>query len=288
MAQRVPQRRADAASDPKRVLTPDDVRRAVTRMAHEIIERNRGLDGVVADRDPARWGLAGRARSATRSPASSAPVPVGSIDASLYRDDIGLRPVVAGAVERHPDRPRRRHRRARRRRAVHRAHRAGRARRGRRLRPPAAPCSWRCWSTAATASCRSVPTSSARTCRPRRRGGPGRSATRCVIVDEARVKHLRSIAEAGPDGVRAAARPHRPHGRGQPAPEPEGAGAARQDGVQPVLRGLDADPPQLRDRRQAAVGRHDDVQRRRRRASTRARACATRSRRSPRWASTPS
>ena len=31
----------------KRVLGPDDVRRAITRMAHEIIERNRGLDGVV-------------------------------------------------------------------------------------------------------------------------------------------------------------------------------------------------------------------------------------------------
>ena len=31
----------------KQVLGPDDVRRAVTRMAHEIIERNRGLDDVV-------------------------------------------------------------------------------------------------------------------------------------------------------------------------------------------------------------------------------------------------
>ena len=30
----------------KQVLGPDDVRRAVTRMAHEIIERNHGLSGV--------------------------------------------------------------------------------------------------------------------------------------------------------------------------------------------------------------------------------------------------
>mgnify|MGYP003404143662 CR=1 FL=1 len=30
----------------KQVLGPDDVRRAVTRMAHEIIERNHGLAGV--------------------------------------------------------------------------------------------------------------------------------------------------------------------------------------------------------------------------------------------------
>ena len=31
----------------KQVLNADDVRRAITRIAHEIIERNRGLDGVV-------------------------------------------------------------------------------------------------------------------------------------------------------------------------------------------------------------------------------------------------
>ena len=35
------------AASAKQVLGPDDVRRAVTRMAHEIIERNRGVDGVV-------------------------------------------------------------------------------------------------------------------------------------------------------------------------------------------------------------------------------------------------
>ena len=28
-------------------MTADDVRRAVTRIGHEIVERNRGLDGVV-------------------------------------------------------------------------------------------------------------------------------------------------------------------------------------------------------------------------------------------------
>ena len=36
---------ADAPA--KQVLNADDVRRAITRIAHEIIERNRGLDGVV-------------------------------------------------------------------------------------------------------------------------------------------------------------------------------------------------------------------------------------------------
>ena len=103
MAERAPQLAPDDASGRKRVLTADDVRRATTRMAHEILERNRGLDGVVllgiraggvwlAERLAAEIGRIERA------------VPVGSIDVSLYRDDIGLRPVVpAGRSDRPVD-----------------------------------------------------------------------------------------------------------------------------------------------------------------------------------------
>ncbi|HEY5664128.1 MAG TPA: bifunctional pyr operon transcriptional regulator/uracil phosphoribosyltransferase PyrR [Ilumatobacter sp.] len=81
----------------KQVLGPDDVRRAVTRMAHEIIERNHGLDGValVGLQRGGVWlahALAGEIARIERA------VPVGSIDASLYRDDIGLRPVSPGSV----------------------------------------------------------------------------------------------------------------------------------------------------------------------------------------------
>ena len=82
-----------AAPDPKRVLTPDDIRRATTRMAHEILERNRGLDGVVllGVRSGGIW-LAERLGAEIERIERA--VPVGSIDASLFRDDIGLRPVV--------------------------------------------------------------------------------------------------------------------------------------------------------------------------------------------------
>lgn len=81
----------------KLVLGPDDVRRAVTRMAHEIIERNHGLDGVVVIglQRGGVWlaeALAGEIARIER------PVRVGSIDVSLYRDDIGLRPVSPGSV----------------------------------------------------------------------------------------------------------------------------------------------------------------------------------------------
>ncbi len=81
----------------KRVLGPDDVRRAITRMAHEIIERNRGLDGVVlvGIQQGGVW-LAERLGAEIARIDSN--VPVGSVDASLYRDDIGLRPVAPGSV----------------------------------------------------------------------------------------------------------------------------------------------------------------------------------------------
>jgi pyrimidine operon attenuation protein/uracil phosphoribosyltransferase len=84
-------------SDAKRVLGPDDVRRAVTRMAHEIIERNRGVDGVVliGIQQGGVWLASSLATEIARIDTA---VPVGSVDASLYRDDIGLRPVAPGAV----------------------------------------------------------------------------------------------------------------------------------------------------------------------------------------------
>jgi pyrimidine operon attenuation protein/uracil phosphoribosyltransferase len=81
----------------KRVLTPDDVRRATTRMAHEIIERNQGLDGVVlvGIQTGGVWLADALGSEIARIEAS---IPIGSIDASLYRDDIGLRPVSPAAV----------------------------------------------------------------------------------------------------------------------------------------------------------------------------------------------
>lgn len=88
----------------KQVLGPDDVRRAVTRMAHEIIERNRGVAGVVLV-GIAHGGVwlaealgAETERIIASGPEPAAAVRVGSVDASLYRDDIGIRPVAPGAV----------------------------------------------------------------------------------------------------------------------------------------------------------------------------------------------
>ncbi len=84
----------------KQVLGPDDVRRAITRMAHEIIERNHGLDrlALVGIQQGGVWLAEAIGDAVTRIDGSDMSVPVGTLDASLYRDDIGLRPVSPGAV----------------------------------------------------------------------------------------------------------------------------------------------------------------------------------------------
>jgi pyrimidine operon attenuation protein / uracil phosphoribosyltransferase len=84
-------------SESKQVLGPDDVRRAVTRMAHEIIERNRGLLGValVGLQRGGVWLAKALGDEIARI---EHPVPIGSIDVALYRDDIGLRPVTPASA----------------------------------------------------------------------------------------------------------------------------------------------------------------------------------------------
>jgi pyrimidine operon attenuation protein/uracil phosphoribosyltransferase len=84
-------------------MTADDVRRAITRIAHEIVERNRGLDGVVLVglQRGGVW-LADRLGEVIAGIEPGTVVPSGALDVSLYRDDIGLRPVVPGAVTQVP------------------------------------------------------------------------------------------------------------------------------------------------------------------------------------------
>ncbi|HEX9260292.1 MAG TPA: bifunctional pyr operon transcriptional regulator/uracil phosphoribosyltransferase PyrR [Acidimicrobiales bacterium] len=80
-------------------MGPDDVRRATTRIAHEVLEHNRGSAGVVLVGIP-RGGvwLAERLAAEIARIEAGAQVPLGRLDVSLYRDDIGLRPVVPEAA----------------------------------------------------------------------------------------------------------------------------------------------------------------------------------------------
>ncbi len=81
-----------------RVMTADDMKRATKRMAHEIIERNQGLDSlVVIGLQTGGVPLASRLCDALEL-IDGTEVPVGCLDVAFYRDDIGLRPVLPETV----------------------------------------------------------------------------------------------------------------------------------------------------------------------------------------------
>ncbi len=82
------------------VMTADDCRRAITRIAHEIVERNHGLDntaiiGLQTGGVPLTHQLA---ETLQRIGETDQTPPTGSLDVAFYRDDIGLRPVLPEAV----------------------------------------------------------------------------------------------------------------------------------------------------------------------------------------------
>jgi pyrimidine operon attenuation protein/uracil phosphoribosyltransferase len=71
-------------------------------MAHEILERNRGADDVVIV-GVQRGGVWLARALVAELERIGYEVPVGVIDVSLHRDDIGLRPTTPGAVSDLPD-----------------------------------------------------------------------------------------------------------------------------------------------------------------------------------------
>ena len=80
------------------VMDAEDLRRAITRIAHEVVERNHGLAGVVlVGLQTGGVPLAQRLAEALAK-VEGTEVPVGAIDVAFYRDDIGLRPVMPEAV----------------------------------------------------------------------------------------------------------------------------------------------------------------------------------------------
>jgi pyrimidine operon attenuation protein / uracil phosphoribosyltransferase len=80
-----------------RVMDADDLRRAITRIAHEILERNSGTDNLAVIGIQTRGAhLARRIAEAIRGIEGTA-IPVGVLDITLYRDDlqtIAEQPVV--------------------------------------------------------------------------------------------------------------------------------------------------------------------------------------------------
>src|SRR3954447_17395984 len=90
----VPPAESPAAVLHTHVFDAADLRRALTRIAHEIVERNHGADDVVLVGLYTRGvALAHRIASAIASFEAVEPA-TGSLDVAFYRDDIGLRPVA--------------------------------------------------------------------------------------------------------------------------------------------------------------------------------------------------
>lgn len=80
-----------------RVLDAADVERAITRIAHEIIERNRGAGDVVLVGLQTGGVPLARALGEAVERIEGTVLPVGMLDVALYRDDMGLRPVLPEA-----------------------------------------------------------------------------------------------------------------------------------------------------------------------------------------------
>jgi pyrimidine operon attenuation protein/uracil phosphoribosyltransferase len=75
----------------KVILGPDDMRRTLVRIAHEIVEKN--PDGLIAIVGIHRRGAhLGKRLHALTGELLEAPVPLGSVDIAFYRDDLDFRP----------------------------------------------------------------------------------------------------------------------------------------------------------------------------------------------------
>ena len=81
---------------PRRILGPDQIKRALTRIAHEILERNGGAEDVVLVGLHTRGVPLARRLSRWIGDFEDITPPVGSLDIGLYRDDLsgGAKPVM--------------------------------------------------------------------------------------------------------------------------------------------------------------------------------------------------
>lgn len=80
------------------VLDASDIARAITRISHEIVERNADLSQlvIVGVQTGGTW-IAERLVHGVSRVSGGTTVPIGAIDMSMYRDDYSLRPMVLSA-----------------------------------------------------------------------------------------------------------------------------------------------------------------------------------------------
>lgn len=72
-----------------------DIARALTRIAHEILERNGGPDSIVLMGIPTRGAFLASRLATLIAGIEGREIPVGTLDITLHRDDLRLRPLRA-------------------------------------------------------------------------------------------------------------------------------------------------------------------------------------------------
>lgn len=77
------------------VLDERDISRALTRIAHEILERNKGAADLVLLGIPSRGVPLARRIAERIAAVEGYDVPVGSLDVTMYRDDLRMKPARA-------------------------------------------------------------------------------------------------------------------------------------------------------------------------------------------------
>lgn len=85
----------NSAAPARPVLEAPDIARALTRIAHEIVERAKGADDVVLLGIPTRGVFIARRLADKLAEITGRTVPVGSLDITMYRDDLRMKPARA-------------------------------------------------------------------------------------------------------------------------------------------------------------------------------------------------
>ncbi len=81
-------RAAASFREKAKLLDADAVRRTLVRIAHEIIERNKGIAGLGFAGICTRGAVLAKRIAAEIQAIEQQPIPVGSLDITLYRDDL--------------------------------------------------------------------------------------------------------------------------------------------------------------------------------------------------------
>lgn len=76
------------------VLDEQAIRRALTRIAHEIIERNKGIDNCILVGIKTRGDYLAKRLAERIEKIEGKEIPVGEVDITLYRDDLSVKTVT--------------------------------------------------------------------------------------------------------------------------------------------------------------------------------------------------